>query len=175
MSNKLDQMNIRLTSELKDKIQELAKERDVKTSDFVRQTLEDAIEGKSIERERNLFTANILTRERHILQAIAFIAHTDTGRPLVDCLKIALQEVKDQEMTEMVDPIKYTREERETHALKINTAVAEKLRISPLALTFIRLILTTYFGIIFNQDIFQLTPLSMETMGEIKSFLNQNK
>ena len=78
MSNKLEQMNIRLSEGLKKKITDLAKEKDLKTSDFVRQVLEDAIKDKPREIEGKI--SNYSMRERLILQAAAFIAHADTGR-----------------------------------------------------------------------------------------------
>ena len=175
MSVKLEQMNIRLSETLKNKITDLAKEKDLKTSDFVRQTLEDAIEGRSRQGDNEFSLSNLHSRERYILQAIAFIAHTDTGKPLVDCLKVALEVAEKQKIKDFVDPTKFSREIREKQILKINEIVSEKLQISSLALTFIRLMITTYLGIIYNQEIFQATPLSVRTMEEIKQSLDQGK
>ena len=173
MSNKLEQMNIRLSEKLKENITNLAEEKGLKTSDFVRQTLEEAIEGKSKENIANLLKTNFSNREKIILQAAAFIAHIDTGRPLVDCLKIALKVAEEQKITEIADPMNISREEREKITLDINKVVAEKLQVSNKALTYIRLILTTYIGLLYNEDIFRMTPLSMKVMDEIKDHLDE--
>ena len=173
MSNKLEQINIRLSEGLKKKITDLAKEKDLKTSDFVRKTLGDALKEKS--KENLVEIANFTSRDRIVLQAAAFIAHTDTVRPLVDCLNIALEVAKQQMSTEIADPMKLSREEREKYTLELNSTVAKKLQVSKQALTYIRLLLVTYLGLIYNQDIFQMTPLSMETMKGIKEQLDLKK
>ena len=173
MSNKLEQMNIRLSEGLKKKITHLAKEKDLKTSDFVRQTLEEALKEKPRDEIENI--SNFTSSERIILQAAAFIAHTDTNRPLVECLKIALDVAKEQKITEISDPTKLSREEREKFTLEVNNSVTEKLQVSDLALTYIRLILVTYLGLIYNQDIFQMTPFSMEAMKGVKEQLDLQK
>ena len=175
MSNKLEQMNIRLSESLKKKIITLAGEKELKASDFVRQTLEEAIEGSSREEHNERLLKNFQSGQRHLLQAAAFIAHTDTGRPMVDCLKIALEIAESQNISELSDINKLTREEREGMTLQVNEVVAQKLQVSPLALTFIRLMLTTYIGVLYNQEIFQMTPLSMKTMEEIKQILDTEK
>ena len=175
MSNKLEQMNVRLSESLKKKIIALAEEKDLKTSDFVRQTLEEAIEGGSVEDTKDKLLKNFQSGQRQILQAAAFIAHTDTGRSLVDCLKTALEIAENQKITEIADIDKLTREEREEITLQVNDLVAQKLGISALALTFVRLMLTTYIGVLYNQEIFQMTPLSMKTMDEIKQNLDKEK
>lgn len=175
MSNKLEQMNIRLSENLKKNITNLAEEKGLKTSDFVRQTLEEAIEGKSNNSFNNLLKPNFSNREKIILQAAAFIAHIDTGRPLVDCLKIALDVAEEQKITEIPDPMSLSRDEREKRTLEINKIVAEKLQVSNQALTYIRLILTTYIGLLYNEDIFRMTPLSMLVMDEIRVNLDSQK
>ena len=172
MSNKLEQMNIRLSAKLKDKIQELAKENDLKTSDFVRQTLEEAIEGKSKKNEVEEMLSNFTNHERHMLQAIAFIAHSDTGRPIVECMKIVL-EVGGKNFQNLSHISEFNREEAERQAMHLNELSSQKLQVSPLAIVFIRIIILTFFGLTYDQDIFQLTPLSISTMEAIKEQLDK--
>ena len=123
----------------------------------------------------SFFKSNFSNQERIILQAAAFIAHTDTGKPLIDCLKTALEIAEEQKFTGITDPMKFSREEREKLTLEVNDITAKKLEVSPQALTYIRLMLITYLGIIYNQEIFQMTPLSMKTMEEIKEHLDKQK
>ena len=175
MSNKLEQMNIRLSENLKKNISNLAEEKGLKTSDFVRQTLEEAVEGKSTDEINNLLKSNFSNREKIILQGVAFIAHTDTGRPLIDCLKTALDVAEEKKLTKIADPNNVNREEREKITLEINKVVAEKLQVSSQALVYIRLVLTTYMGLLYNEDIFRMTPLSMLVMEEIKEQLDKQK
>ena len=92
---------------------------------------------------------------------------------MVDCLKIALKVAEEQKITEIADPMNISREEREKITLDINKVVAEKLQVSNKALTYIRLILTTYIGLLYNEDIFRMTPLSMKVMDEIKDHLDE--
>lgn len=174
MSNKIEQMNIRLSAKLKDKIQELAKKKDIKTSDFVRQTLEEAIEGTSKKVEEDEILSAYSNRERHLLQAIAMIAHTDTGRPVVDCMKIAL-ELGGTNFQNLTNITSLGREESEKQAMQLNKVASEKLQISPLAVVFIRIIILTYFGLAFDQNIFDVTPLSIATMEAIKEQLEKEK
>lgn len=174
MPNKVDQMNIRLSPKLKDKLQELAKENEQKTSDFVRQTLEDAIEGKVSKEQNKLNLSNFTNRERHILQAAAFIAHVDTEKPMIDCMKAALQTVK-AKFKDLPNTTTLKREEREEQAKKLNTIVAKELGVSPLAVLFIRIIILTFFGLAYDQDIFQMSPLSIETIEEMRKQLNKQK
>lgn len=175
MSNKLEQMNIRLSETLKKNITNLAEKKGLKTSDFVRQTLEEAIEGKSSLEITNLLKSNFSNREKIILQAVAFIAHTDTDQPLIDCLRTALEVAEEKKINQIADPINVSREEREKITLEINKVVAEKLQVSSQALTYIRLLLTTYMGLLYNEDIFRMTPLSMLVMEEIKEQLDDKK
>lgn len=175
MSNKIEQMNIRLSAKLKDKIQGLAKDKEMKTSDFVRQTLEEAIEGKSRHIEEDELLSDFSSRERHMLQAVAFIAHTDTGRDIVDCMKIAL-ELAGENFKNMASISNLTRGEAENQAMQLNDLASKKLQVSPLAVVFIRIIILTFFGFTYEQNIFELTPLSISTMEAIKEQLDlQNK
>ena len=174
MSNKLEQMNIRLSAKLKDKIQELAKENDLKTSDFVRQTLDEAIEGRFKRNEGEEILSKFSNHERHMLQAVALIAHTDTGRPIVDCMKIAL-EVGEKHFLNLSNISELSREEAERQAMQLNKIASQKLQVSSLAIVFIRIMILTFFGLAYDQEIFQLTPLSISTMEAIKEQLEKQK
>ena len=166
-------MNIRLSAKLKEKIQELAKESDIKTSDFVRQTLEEAIEGKSKKDEEEILSP-FSNRERHLLQAVAFIAHTDTGKPIVECMKLAL-EVGGENFQNLSNLSEVSREEAEKQAMHLNRIASERLKVSPLANVFIRIIILTFFGLTYDQHIFDVTPLSISTMEAIKEQLEKQK
>ena len=89
-------MNIRISSNLKQKIQKLAKENNIKTSDFVRQTLEEAL-GKKDSMEKRILTLeeNFTTDQKKLMSrmmyAAAHIANIDTNLPLEQCLSITLQ------------------------------------------------------------------------------------
>lgn len=176
MSNKLEQMNIRISENMKDRITEIAKKKNIKTSDFVRQTLEEAIEGKSQSEINELLITNFSNRETIILKAAAFIAQTDTGKFMADCLKIAMQVAKEFNLASIADPTKISREEREKQTMEINKEVSKRLQVSPKGNFLIHLLLVTYMGINYNEDIFHsMTPLTGLVNREMIEFLTDNK
>ena len=109
-----------------------------------------------------------------MLQAVALIAHTDTGRPIVDCMKIAL-EIGGKNFMKLTNISSLSREEAEKQAMQLNILASQKLQVSPLAIVFIRIVILTYFGLMYDQNIFEVTPLSINTMEAIKEQLDNQK
>ncbi|MFW9930317.1 MAG: hypothetical protein ACFFD1_13055 [Candidatus Thorarchaeota archaeon] len=169
MSNKSDQMNIRISADLKEKIQSLARERNLKTSDFVRQTIEDAIEGKpSISKEQSF--------AQSVLRAGGLIAQIDSGKSIHVCMQTIFQVAEENYVELYGFSSKMSREERELEGLKVKDAIAKKLNLSPIASMCIVLMITTYHGFLYNQDILQIPlPLSTFFLETLNLLLEQQK
>ena len=173
MSNKTDQMNIRISANLKEKIQLLAKNSDLKTSDFVRQTLENTIEGKVNNPSYLGNLSNLKKREQNLFQAVAFIAHIDTGKPIDHCMQVIAKIGAD--FTDFDNLTNLSREEREKESINVRENVAQELNTSPLGRMFISLIVLTYYGIVYEEDYFKMTPLSLDVLEMMRNHLEQQK
>ena len=131
MSSKKEQLNIRISSELKTQLTRVSEERNLSLSDFIRTTLENAINNgedlenriSSIEDKMNIDWDK---HERRVLYAGATIANLDTGIPMDKCMATTLDVINDMNIN-FSKFLALPRVEMEQAYLGVQKTIKEKL------------------------------------------------
>ncbi len=175
---KTDQITIRISPELKQQLQESAKLHSMKTTEFIRQTLERVGDPKQIDVE-----ARVEQLEKHILgyfwrnmeiiviKALAMVVSMDKNMPIDQCLFLVSTKATEVFGTSPSVATQIPRSKREEMDLKFVHKVQSDLDLSPIAIMAISLIISTYLGMVYEEEIFQLTDFSMQTMQYLRDNL----
>lgn len=173
MSSKSEQLNLRISTELKLRLQQTAETNGISASDFIRKSLTDAISSKNsknddrIQELENKLDIKWGQFERKLIMAAATISSMDTGLPLDHCIKTLINETSGINLKKGDT----SRGEMEKEFLHIHTLMYQKLGVSETAKLSISLIASTYFAMLYSEDILGPTPFSLKTMERLRRAL----
>ena len=171
MSIKTEQINLRISSELKSQLTRVAAEQGISMSDYIRQTLEDSIQGDTVKEritsiEEQLKTTSDLNISA-LLDAASLIGSIDTNLPIEKCYSISLQ-IATQAQLDPEQLLSLSRVEMETNYLTVQDKIKSELGLSDRAIAFISLMFTTFTGITYKEAIFAGKPLAIKTLERLR-------
>ena len=175
LSNKAEQLNLRISTDLKKKLSEISDKKGISMSDLIRQNLENVIINKDIIENRissleTMFDKDHKKLIKRMLYAAANIASIDTGLPLDQCLSTTLR-IVDEFGIQNLDITHMTRDEIEIEYLKIQEKIKEILHLSDQAIAFISVLILSFMGIIYNEHFFDMSPMSVITLERLRIVL----
>ncbi len=172
---KTDQITIRISSELKEQLYEIAEQRDIKPSEFIRQTLESAVDPNQIDTETRL---DLLEGQIHgyewtniqikAIKAAATVISIDKNMPIDQSLANVSKVTREAYSGDPSIADQLSRSNREKTSLQMIHQLQSDLDLSSIAVLALNLIVCTGLGIHYDEDIFQVTDFSMLTMQYIR-------
>jgi hypothetical protein len=175
MSNKTEQVNLRIQSELKSKLSEISDKKGISMSDFIRQKLEEAIISKDKIEHRIASLEKAFSTEggkliRRMMYAGANIASIDTGLPLDHCLSITIQTLEEFDILE-INMMQLSRADLESIYIRIQEKIKEKLQLSDRAIAFLRVLFASLTGMLYDEHLFDMSPMSVITLERLRKEL----
>ena len=175
MNNKDEQLNLRISADLKSKLSEISDKKGISMSDFIRQNLENVVISKDkIEQSISALEEKFITDQGKLLKrmmyAAANIASIDTGHPLDQCLSITIQ-TAEKVGIQKFDFLKMSRDEMETQYLEIQERIKKQLQLSDPAIAFISDLISSLMRILYNEHFFDVSPLSIITLESVRKVL----
>ncbi|MHA2251499.1 MAG: plasmid mobilization protein [Candidatus Kariarchaeaceae archaeon] len=181
MGKKDEQITLRISSEQKEQLQEMADTHNMTISEYLRDQIEEMvnptakinIESRVTQLEERFDDPRWRGIELKTLKAVAMIVSIDTKIPIDKAIREVSGLINQEFDVTARELSKVSRIEREKYDLLVINELKETLSVSEKGLTLISLLVLSYLSIAYNDDLFQMTDFSIETMDRIRGILSR--